>query len=179
MSAMAFKLKKINHTPNWYREHCTEEDGGSPAFRAMLKIDMAYIGADNDSRLCYQEKVERYDERWNAIMQGAENLHEPGGGIFRSSVLKNDMMKLVEREAMDGFRTSDQFKGEPFASIDKLMTDSGLNETVMREFLKWRSQKSAVAKRTEVEVQDMEPASEPQARDELRQRMKRGHQFFE
>jgi hypothetical protein len=170
---MAFKLKKLNHSPQWYREHCREEDGGSPAFRAMLKTDMAFIGADNDSKATYQEKIGNYEEKWNEIMKG-EFVHEPGGRAVRSDLLKNELVKVIERECMAGFRTSDQFAVEPFKTIDELMTEAGLDENTMREFLKWRSRRGVVAKRTEAQ----EDASKAEAREKLR-RVLRGNRSFE
>jgi hypothetical protein len=172
---MAFKIKKFNHSPQWYREHCRAENGGSAAFRAMLKNDMAYIDADNDPHACYQEKVGIYEERWNAILKG-EVLHEPGGGVYRSDMLKNELLKVIEREFKAGFRPSDQFTVEPFKTIDDLMTESGLDENVMREFLRWRSRRGVVVKREA--IQSQEPASRVKAREKLRQVL-RGHRFFE
>lgn len=172
---MAFKLKKLNHSPQWYRENCRAEDGGSPAFRAMLKHDMAFIGADNDSKRSYQEKIGPYEEKWDEIMKG-EILHEPGGRVVRFDGLKNELLEVVERECMAGFRPSDQFKHEPFKSIDDLMTDSGLDEKVMREFLNWRSRRGPVPRREPIPVQ--EPASKTEAREKLRRAL-RGNRFFE
>jgi hypothetical protein len=56
------------------------------------------------------------------------------------------------------------------------MTEAGLNENVMREFLKWRSRRGALAKREEIQIQ--EPASKIEAREKLRRAMKR-NPFFE
>lgn len=172
---MPFKLKKLNHSPQWYRENCRAENGGSAAFRAMLKHDMAFIGADNDSRFCYQEKIGPYEEKWNEIMKG-EIVHEPGGRAVRSGVLINELMKVVERECLAGFRPSDQFAVDPFKAIDDLMTEAGLNENVMREFLKWRSRRGPVAKTEPSPIQ--EPASKTEAREKLK-RVLKGHRFFE
>ncbi len=58
MSGMAFKIKKLNHSPQWFREHCRAENGGSAAFRAMLTNDMKHIDADIDSHLTYQERIQ-------------------------------------------------------------------------------------------------------------------------
>jgi len=169
---MAFKMKKLNHSPQWYREHCRAEDGGSPGFRAMLKNDMAFIGADNDSSFCYQEKIGPYEEKWNAILKG-EVVHERGGRAVRSEVLKNDLMEVIERECVAGFRPSDQFAVDPFKTIDDLMTEAGLDENVMREFLKWRSRRGVVSPKAEVQ----EDAAKTEAREKLR-RVLKGHRFF-
>ena len=172
---MAYKKRKLYHTPEWYHAHCSEEDGGSAMFRMMLKNDMAFIGADNDSHACYQEKIDIFEEKWNEILKG-EILHEPGGRVFRSDVLRNELYVVIERESKAGFRPSDQFTVDPFKTIDDLMTDAGIDENVMREFLRWRSRRGAVAKREETQIQ--EPASKTEAREKLR-RVLRGNRFFE
>ncbi len=71
--------------------------------------------------------------------------------------VKNELMEVIEREFKAGFRPSDQFTVEPFKTIDELMTESGLDEKTMREFLRWRSRRGAVAKTKEIQIQ--EPAS--------------------
>jgi hypothetical protein len=172
---MAFKLKKLNHSPAWYREHCNGEDGGSAAFRAMLKTDMAFIGADNDSNLLYEEKIGPYEEKWNEIMSKGEILHESGGRAFRSDAKKSEMLAVIERESLAGFRPSDQFKDEPFKTIDELMTEAGLDEKTMREFLRWRSREGNTA---EIEVVPVvEPAGKKEAREKIRQAKNR-NPFF-
>jgi hypothetical protein len=172
---MSYEKHQVYHSPKWYYAHCRAENGGSPIFRMMLKNDMKFIDADIDTHLTYQERIESYEEKWNAIIKG-EILHEPGGGVFRSDVLRNELMEVIERESMAGFRPSDQFKVDPFKTIDELMTEAGLNENVMREFLKWRSRRGALAKREEIQIQ--EPASKIEAREKLRRAMKR-NPFFE
>ena len=112
----------------------------------MLTNDMNFIDADIDTHLTYQERIGSYEEKWNAIVKG-EILHDPSGHIYRSDELRNEIYEVIERESMAGFRPSDQFKDEPFKTIDELMTESGLNENVMREFLKWRSRRGAVAQK--------------------------------
>jgi hypothetical protein len=139
---MAFKIKTLNHSPQWYYDHCTEEDGGSAAFRAMLKNDMAYIGADNDSKATYQEKIYTYEETWNAVLAD------------RSDVTTELMGEVLEREALAGFTPHEQYAGEPFKTFDRLMTKHGLNEDMVREFLKWRSRKQAVAKKRRNRMSD-------------------------
>ena len=139
-------------------------------------VHSLFIGADNDSDLTYEEKITPYAERWNAVMNGAENIREPGGQVRQFSGIKNEMLKVIEREAMAGFKPSDQFKDEPFRTIDKLMTEVGINENTIREFLRWRSRKGNAV---EIEVvPTVEPAGKKETREKLRQAMKRGHQFF-
>ena len=173
--AMAFKVKKLNHSPAWYREHCNGEDGGSAAFRAMLKKDMAFIGADNDPNLLYEEKIGPYEEKWNEIMSKGEILHEHGGRAFRSDDKKSEMLAVIERELTAGFRPSDQFKDEPFKSINDLMTEAGLDEKTMREFLRWRSREGNAAKIEVVPV--VEPAGKKEAREKIRQARNRSPFF--
>jgi len=165
---MAFKIKKLNHSPAWYREHCNGEDGGSAAFRAMLKKDMAFIGADNDSNLLYEEKIGPYEEKWNAILSDWKS-EDPNG------VLTKEMTAVLECESLKGFKPSDHFKDEPFKTIDKLMLEYGLNENTMREFLNWRSRQAA-AHTIEV-VPVVEPASKKETREKIRQARNR-NPFF-
>lgn len=94
---MALKKRPVYHTPGWYYDHCSAENGGSPNFRAMLKHDMAFIGADNDSHLCYQEKIETYEETWNRVFS-KWRLEDPNG------VLLPEMVKAMEREALKGYK---------------------------------------------------------------------------
>lgn len=94
---MAYEKRKLYHTPEWYYEHCSEEHGGSPMFRFMLKNDMAFIGADNDPEFCYQEKIGTYAERWECVFF-KWRLHDPNG------VVLSEMGKAMEREALKGYR---------------------------------------------------------------------------
>jgi len=165
---MAFKIKRLNHTPQWYRAHCRAEDGGYPAFRAMLKKDMAFIGADNDSHLCYQEKIGPYEERWNLVLSNWK-VEDPNG------VLTSEMTGVMEREAMNNHKPSDQFEDEPFTSIDRLMTDAGLDAKTVHEYLRWRSRRRTVAAREVPTV--VEPAHENQAKQKSG-RLKRQNPFF-
>jgi hypothetical protein len=172
---MAFKLKKLNHRPAWYREHCNGEGGGSPAFQAMLTTDMKFIGADIDTNLTYEERITPYEEKWNEIMSKGEILHEPGGRAFRSDDKKSEMLAVIQRELTAGFRPSDQFKDEPFKAINKLMAEAGLDENTMREFLRWRSREGNAA---EIEVVPVvEPAGKKEAREKMRQAKNR-NPFF-
>lgn len=176
MFGMSFKMKKLNHTPDWYAEHCRDENA-SPSVRAMLKRDMEFIGADNQNGMVDTERIEVYRERWDVIMKDGEVLREHGGGVFRSDIVKKEMMIVVERESLNGFRASDQFKDEPFKTIDELMTQAGINENMMRGFLKWRSRRGPVAKKEEIPIQ--EPASKIAARKVLRQLARRSNPFIE
>lgn len=62
-------------------------------FRMMLKNDMAFIGADNDSNLCYQEKIGTYEETWNQIFSNWRA--EDPNGIYMS-----EMADAIEREEL-------------------------------------------------------------------------------
>ena len=166
---MAFKIKKLNHTPAWYREHCNGEDGGSPGFRAMLTQDMKFIDADNDSNLGYEEKIGPYEEKWNAILSDWKS-EDPNG------VLATEMAAVIERESLKGFRPSEQFEDEPFKTINKLMSEYGLNENAMRAFLGWRSRDGNAA---EIEMAPVvEPAGKKETREKIRQARNR-NPFFE
>src|ERR1700733_10872730 len=122
---MAFKFRRgINHSPDWYVEHCPDENA-AVSVQAMLKRDMAYIGADYQKGMVDTERIGVYRERWDAILKGADNHHESGGHIFRSDVLTDAIHAVIEREALAGFRPSDQFKDGPFKSIDKIMVEAG------------------------------------------------------
>jgi hypothetical protein len=161
---MSFKLKKLNHRPKWYRDNCRAEDGGSPAFRAMLTNDMKFIGADIDTHLTYQERIGNYEEKWDATMSG--------GGILRSDPLQIEMMKVEEQECLKDYKP---FEDEPFKSIDELMTEAGLDEKTVHEFLRWRSRR---AKTVEIEVPTVvEPAHKSQARQKSG-RLKNQNPFF-
>ena len=170
---MAFKIKKLNHTPAWYREHCNGEDGGSAAFRAMLNNDMAYIGADNDSNLCYEEKIGPYEERWNAIFSNWKS-EDPNG------VRVDAMTTVMECETKAGFRTSKQFKDEPFSIIDELMNEAGIDEKVIRQFLAWRNRRNAIEKteKKKVKKQTSKRVSPIKAAKALKHELSGGHQFF-
>ena len=146
MPPMAFKIKPLNHSPQWYYDHCTEEDGGSAAFRAMLKNDMACIGADNDSKATYQEKIYTYEETWNAVLAD------------RSDVTTELMGEVFEREGLAGYTPHEQYSHEPFKTFDRLMTKFSLNENGIREFLKWRSRHRAVTKKRRKKAEEPEPA---------------------
>ena len=97
---MAFVKHPVYHTPDWYEEHCTEEDGGSPMFRFMLKNDMAFIGADNDPHANYQEKAHIYREKWDSIFANWR-AEDPNG------VQTGEMLGAREREALKDYRAKD------------------------------------------------------------------------
>lgn len=133
----------------------------------MLTTDMKFIGADIDTKLTYEERITPYEEKWNEIMSKGEILHEPGGRAFRSDAKKSEMLAVIERELKAGFRPSDQFKDGIFKTINKLMTEAGLDENTMREFLRWRSREGNAA---EIEVVPVvEPAGKKAAREKIRQ----------
>lgn len=41
-----YKIGKLNHTPQWYHEHCRAENSDSLMFRGFLTRDMKLIDAD-------------------------------------------------------------------------------------------------------------------------------------
>ena len=94
---MPYKKYTVYHTPQWYYEHCRAENGGSPRFRMMLKNDMAFIAADNDSNLCYQEKIKIYEERWNCIFSNWKS--EDPSGVYSSA-----MIGAMEREGLKNYQ---------------------------------------------------------------------------
>jgi len=123
---MAFNVRPFNHSPQWYRDHCLAEDGGSAAFRAMLTADMKFIEADIDATLCYAERVEDYATMWNAILSGKEKGANVGA-----------LQEVLEREGQLGYTPQEQYSQGPFRSIARIMKRNELSGNDVREFLKW------------------------------------------
>jgi len=63
----------------------------------MLKNDMAFIGADNDSHACYQEKIPIYEERWDCIFSNWKS-EDPNG------VYLHEMGDAMEREGLKNYK---------------------------------------------------------------------------
>lgn len=127
---MAFKVRtdEINHSPQWYEDHCSDEDGGSPSFRKLLKTDMQFIDADIEKGMKYEELIGNYRETWDAIMRGADEGASPA-----------DLAKALEREALAGYRPNEQYSKPPFSSIVRLMKKHELSTTDLGVFLKWKA----------------------------------------
>lgn len=83
-------MGKLFHSPRWYYEHCSAEDGGSPWFRKMLTNDMQFLDADIDKTHSYQERIPTYEAKWNEIQS---SRWEP------DAVTQNEIKKVEEREA--------------------------------------------------------------------------------
>lgn|ERR1035437_1471358 len=134
---MAFQVRtrSPNHTPQWYHAHCWDEDGGAPAFRAMLRADMRCLAADWDSTLTYQERVHGYEDAWNATMSGDKRNASPA-----------ELAEVIERELADGFWPTGQYAKEPFRSIARLMDKHGLSTTEVGVFLKWTAKNANLKK---------------------------------
>ena len=133
--AVPFRVKRnLNHSPQWYGEHCRGEDA-APSVQAMLLADMEYLGADIDSTLHDCEKIPIYEAKWNKILADHK---DPRGA---------DIGRILEKEFLKGFTPSVEYRQEPFKTIDRLMTKHELTEDHIREFLFWRSRQRAVAKR--------------------------------
>lgn len=126
---MAFQKRKLYHTPEWYSAHCANEAGGSPMFRFMLKNDMAFIGADNDSHFRYQEKIDTYEETWKRIFSKWK-LEDPEG------VLLPEMTGAMEREALKGYPRKES--EEPQVQVAKKPRAGGTARKVERKKLKRR-----------------------------------------
>lgn len=129
-SGMAFRLRKLNHSPDWYRDRCRAENGGSPAFRLMLETDSKRLGADWDTNLSYQERIGPYERKWNEVLSAP------------NSNMSHLLVEVMERENADSYRPSAQFGGEPFKALGKFLDKHELEGEVVRQFLKWRAQKA-------------------------------------
>ena len=131
---MSFKMKGLNHSPAWYYDNCRAEDGGYPVFRKMLTNDMKFVAADIDKKMTYEERIGPYEEAWNEILSGGKGNASPA-----------DLAEVMERELADGYRPTEHYAKEPFASIARLMDDHKLSTTEVGVFLSWRA-KIATAK---------------------------------
>jgi hypothetical protein len=131
---MSFKVKDFNHPPQWYYEHNKGGDDASPAARKMLKIDMAFIDAEYDQKMCYEERVQVYEEAWNEVMSGK-----------KQSAYVADLQRVLEEEGRYGRPQDDYVKGS-FLSIARIMEKNGLAAEDVRKFLTWRSKNENMAK---------------------------------
>jgi hypothetical protein len=123
---MAFHVKRheINHTPQWYEEHCTSEDG-SASLRALLESDMKQIGANIDPTMHTEERVADYEEAWNEALEEGEPF-PPG------------MLEAIERESNRDMVAPGCYLHPPFTSLGQIMDEHDLDEDTVREYLKWR-----------------------------------------
>lgn len=101
----------------------------------MLTADMKFIGADIDPNLTYMERIETYEEEWNAIMAG-----------HMGNVSPTDLCEVFERENAKGFTPKARFSEEPFLKIGRLMDKHELTTAEVREFLKWRAKDQNLTK---------------------------------
>ncbi len=134
---MPFKVRNLNHSPQWYRERFNSEEGSAP-LRAMLKRDMAFVGGDWDSGMTYLERIETYSESWEEIMSGK------GGNASPS-----DLQEVLIREMGKGALKKQEFTQKPFAQIEKIMEKNGITGEQIREFLKWKASRSNAKKARE------------------------------
>ena len=137
---MAFRVRtdSLHHSPRWYDLNCREEDGGSPAFRAMLTADMRFIGADIDSKMSYMERVGTYEERWDEVMA------DP-----KEHVLLAAIADVLDREGWSG-DAEEVFTKEPFRTFDRLIAKHDISHDMVREFLKWRAKQENAKKARKV-----------------------------
>jgi len=133
---MAFHVRKdsLNHSPIWYRDHCLAEDGGSPAFRAMLKADVKLLDC-MDKTLSYEELVEDYAEEWDGILSGNDAGADP-----------SELKEVLEREGELGYRPVELYSKPPFTTITRLMQKAGLSTTDLGVFLRWKAKADNVKK---------------------------------
>jgi hypothetical protein len=95
-------------------------------FRMMLKNDMAFIGADNDPKACYQEKIGIYEETWNRISSNWK-AEDPNG------VYAVEMGKAEERETLKNYK-----KENSQAAVAETPKAGGAVNDAAREKLKRR-----------------------------------------
>ena len=125
---MAFNVRPLNHTPQWYHDNCLAENGGSPAFRAMLTADMKFVGADIDSEMTYMERVHTYEESWDEVLSGKNKNADP-----------TDLLGVMDREGLAGERPVKQYAKPPFSTITRLMEKEGLSTTDLGKFIRWKA----------------------------------------
>src|SRR5208283_3399293 len=131
---MPFKLKKLNHSPQWYRDRFKSEEGTAP-LRAMLTGDMKFVGADIDKTLTYMERIHTYEESWKGVLIGKNRNADPA-----------DLQEVMEREGQLGYRPVELYSRRPFTTITRLMQKEGLSTTDLGVFLKWKAKNDNVAK---------------------------------
>lgn len=127
--------KELNHTPEWYRERCGDEDGGNGMYRALFNSDMKRIEADDDLTLNYEERLTIYEEAW-AKAQSDPN----GAGIL------GEMEAACIREKREGFTPQSQYSQGPFLAISRIMEKHGLSTTVVRQFVAWKAKNANATK---------------------------------
>jgi hypothetical protein len=128
------KTDELNHSPSWFRDHCHAEDGGSPAFRQMLRNDMKLLEVEDDSTLTYAEKVGLYEEGWDQICAN------PSSG--RMDLIN----QCLEAEALKGYSPHEQFKHPPYTKIAFLMKRYDLSPANVREYLAWKAKTESLKK---------------------------------
>lgn len=131
---MPFRAKtdELNHSPTWYRNHCHAEDGGSPAFRRMLRLDMTLLEVEDDPKLTYEEKIGLYEDRWNKICAN------PREGRM------NLIGECLQAEALKGYSPHEHFKHPPYTKIASLMKRHDLSPANVREYLAWKAKTEAL-----------------------------------
>ena len=144
---MAFRIRQLNHSPDWYDAHCKAEDGGSPAFRAMLKKDMTFLDADIDSTLTYLELIGIYRDQWNRSLCMIDNH------IQDCSVRSSLMAAVILREEESGFSPFAEYKKSPWSDLDQLITQHSLSGEDVRLFLKGTSRNSIHLKKRGMECE--------------------------
>ena len=134
---MAFhvRTRSLNHSPQWYHDHCSAEDGGSPAFRAMLTADMKFVAADIDTTHTYAERVHTFEAKGDKTLRGKSGHADPVG-----------LKEVLEREGALGYRPVELYSKRPFTTITRLMEKEGLSTTALGEFLKWKAKAENVKK---------------------------------
>src|ERR1017187_4941891 len=149
---MAFKVKTFNHSPQWYHDHCGEEDGGSAAFRAMLNADMKFLEADIDKKMTYMERVDDYEVAWNAAL-----------GKDADPTTTGAIQEVLEREGKFG-NPQDEYSQGGFKAISRCMNKYGLSTTVVADFLRWKA-KSENATKARTGIKKKETKEEKSQRE--------------
>jgi len=126
---MAFHYLKdaLNHSPQWYRAHCSAEDGGSPALRAMLKVDVRILDCD-DKKMCYEEKVGLYEDEWNDVLAGKSTV-----------VSVTELEEVLQRDGVYENSPAELYSKPPFTQFARLMKKEGLSTTDLDAYLKWKA----------------------------------------
>jgi hypothetical protein len=101
----------------------------------MLTNDMKFIQAEIDSGMCYEERIEDYEEMWNAILSGNEK-----------SAYAGDLQEVLEHEGQLGYRPQEEYSKGAFRSIARIMDKYGLSGNDVREFLRWTAKNENVMK---------------------------------
>jgi hypothetical protein len=134
---MPFKIRKLNHSPDWYRGRFNSEEGSAP-LRAQLKKDCEFLGADWDLEMTYAERIEIYAEVWDKTLSGKGGNADP-----------SDLQEVIIREMGKGFLKKEEFSGRPFKEIERIMEENEITPDQLREFLKWNAKRENVKKARE------------------------------